>query len=312
MKNYYDILGVSKSATQDEIKKAYRKLARRYHPDVNKDDPAAETRFKEINEANEVLSDAEKRAQYDRYGENFAQYAAAGAAGAGPGAAWSAGQAHSPGYQYYNQTATPEDWQEAFGGSGFADIFGSFFGQDAQGRSYQARQQAGQDLEHEVEITLEEAFHGTTRSLQWPDGRTIEAKIPRGVKAGSRVRLKGQGAPGYNGGPNGDLYLNVRLFDHPRYMREGDDLKLTLPVDLYTMLLGGEISVPGIDRSVRLRIPPETQTGKVFRLKGLGMPNLRTPTRRGNLLVRVEPQLPAHLSTEEKALFEQLRSKRNR
>ena len=303
MKNYYDILGVNKSATQDEIKKAYRKLARKYHPDVNKDDPQAETRFKEINEAHEVLSDSEKRAQYDRYGEGYGQYANVGNA-----ANWAA--QGDQGYQYYTQTVAPEDMGDMFGGSGFEDIFGSFFGQDARGRSYQPRSFAGRDIEHPVDVSLEEAFHGTTRSMQWQDGRTIEAKIPRGVKSGSRVRLKGQGEPGQKGGPNGDLYLNVHVAPHPVYEREGDNLKVTLPVDLYTMLLGGQMDIASIDKTVKLNIPAETQTGKVFRLKGLGMPNLKNPTTRGNLLVRVEAQVPEKLTSKEKALYKQLKELR--
>lgn len=303
MKDYYNILGVSKEATQDEIKKAYRKLARKYHPDVNKDDPQAEARFKEINEAHEVLSDAAKRSQYDRYGEGFGQYASAGNA-----ANWAA--QGDQGYRYYTQTVSPEDMEDMFGGSGFGDIFGSFFGQDARGRTYQPRSYSGQDVEHEAEVTLEEAFHGTTRSLQWQDGRSIEAKIPRGVKTGSRVRLKGQGEPGFNGGPAGDLYLNIRVAPHAVYEREGDNLKITVPVDLYTMLLGGVIDVASIDKTVKLNIPEETQTGKVFRLSGLGMPKLKNPGERGNLLVRVEPRLPQTLSDEEKALFRQLRDLR--
>ena len=299
MKNYYDILGVNKSATQDEIKKAYRKLARKYHPDVNKDDPQAETRFKEINEAHEVLSDSEKRSQYDRYGEGYGQYANVG----GSAANWAA--QGDQGYQYYTQTVAPEDLDDMFGGSGFGDIFGSFFGQDARGHN-QPRGFAGRDIEHPVDVTLEEAFHGTTRSMQWQDGRTIEAKIPRGVKTGSRVRLKSQGEPGQNGGPNGDLYLKVHLASHPVYEREGDNLKITVPVDLYTMLLGGQINVASIDKTVKLNISAETQTGKVFRLKGLGMPNLKNPKTRGNLLVRVEAELPDKLTSKEKALYKQL------
>ena len=303
MKDFYETLGVSKTASADEIKKAYRKLARQYHPDVNKE-LDAEAKFKTINEAYEVLSDPEKRQQYDQFGPQYEQYARYGQ-NVGQAGRWAA--QGDQGYTYYTQTVNPED---IFGGSGFEDIFGSFFGRDANGRSYQPRSYAGQDIEHDIEVTLEEAFHGTTRSLQWQDGRTIEAKIPRGVNNGSRVRLKGQGEQGHNGGPDGDLYLNVRVIPHPVYERVGDDLKMTVPVDLYTMLMGGQIDVSSIDKSVKLNIPQETQTGKVFRLKGLGMPKLKKPDERGNLLVRVEPKLPEKLTGKEKALFKQLQELR--
>lgn len=303
MKDFYETLGVSKTASADEIKKAYRKLARQYHPDVNKE-LDAEAKFKTINEAYEVLSDPEKRQQYDQFGPQYEQYARYGQ-NVGQAGRWAA--QGDQGYTYYTQTVNPED---IFGGSGFEDIFGSFFGRDANGRSYQPRSYAGQDIEHDIEVTLEEAFHGTTRSLQWQDGRTIEAKIPRGVNNGSRVRLKGQGEPGHNSGSDGDLYLNVRVIPHPVYERVGDDLKVTVPVDLYTMLMGGQIDVSSIDKSVKLNIPQETQTGKVFRLKGLGMPKLKKPDERGNLLVRVEPTLPEKLTGKEKALFKQLQELR--
>jgi len=297
--NYYDVLGVSKNASQDEIKKAYRRMARQYHPDVNKDDPQAEAKFKAANEAHEVLSDTEKRAQYDRFGSQWKQ-------AQDSGFNWGA-QGGDGGYTYYTQTANPED---VFGGSGFEDIFGSFFGRDPRGNTYQSRAQAGQDIEHDVEITLEDAFHGTTQSLQWQDGRAIDAKIPAGVRHESRVRLKGQGAPGYNGGPNGDLYLRVHIAPHPRFERDGDGLKLTMSVDLYTLLLGGQIDVDGIDKTVKLTIPAGTQNGKVFRLGGLGMPNLKQKSKRDNLLVKVEARLPETLTGKEKALFKQLQGLR--
>lgn len=301
-RNYYDVLGVSKNATQDEIKKAYRRLARQYHPDVNKDDPQAEARFKAVNEAHEVLSDPEKRAQYDRFGSQWKQ-------AQNSGFDWGNWRARGGdgGYTYYTQTAAPED---IFGGSGFEDIFGSFFGGDPRRSAHRSRARSGQDIEHHVEITLEEAFRGATRSLQWQDGRTIEAKIPAGVRDGARVRLKGQGEPGHDGGTAGDLYLRVRIAPHPRFERDGDDLKLTVPVDLYTLLLGGQIDVAGIDKTVKLTIPAETQNGKVFRLNGLGMPALKNSSQRGNLLVRVEARLPEHLTGKEKALFKQLRELR--
>ncbi len=286
--NYYDVLGVQRKASQAEIKKAYRKLARQYHPDVNKDDPQAEVKFKAVNEAHEVLSDPEKRALYDQYGSQWNQVGA--------------GQPYQQ--QTYTQTANPQDF------GAFRDIFEGMFGASFDGfnnQGYREQQFAGQDIEYPVDVTLEEAFHGTTRSLRWEDGRVIEAKIPAGVHDRSTVRLRGQGEHGYNGGPAGDLFLRISLLPHPRYERSGDDLKLTQPVDLYTALLGGEIDVTGIDRTVKLTIPEGTANGRIFRLKGLGMPNLKRPDERGNLLVRVEVELPTQLSQKEKALIRQLR-----
>jgi len=171
--------------------------------------------------------------------------------------------------------------------------------------------QRGQDLEHAVQITLAEAFYGTERTLQWEDGRSLTAKIPRGVKSGSRIRLSGQGHPGISGGKSGDLFLVVDVLPHQQFERDGSDLQVKVPVDLYTLLLGGTVEVPTIDKTVRLTIPAETANGKQFRLRGLGMPSLRQPDERGDLLARVEVTLPKQLSSEEKQLFEKLREMRN-
>jgi curved DNA-binding protein len=204
------------------------------------------------------------------------------------------------------------------GGGGFSDFFETLFGGGGRSQrpfygdqqAYQARPRRGRDQEHMVEVTLEEAFRGTTRTLQYEDGRRIEAKIPPGVDAGSRVRLSGQGGSGTGGAASGDLYLRVEMLPHPTFQRDGDDLLTTVPVDLYTAVLGGKTSVSSLDRTVQLTIPPETPNGKVFRLRGLGMPKLRTPDQRGDLYATVEVQLPTQLDQEEKGLFEQLRAKR--
>lgn len=322
-KDYYKTLGVKKDASESEIKKSYRRLARKYHPDVNPDDKKSEERFKELNEAYEVLSDKEKRAKYDRFGSQWQQYERAG--GRAEDFDWSQWQSQSrAGTGAGYRTVTPEEFEQVFGGGGgasFSDFFETLFGGRPQaGTGYssgyggdpfrQARSQrrTGRDLEQETEITLEEAFSGATRTIQYENGRTIQARIPRGVRTGSRIRLGGQGEPGVGGGNAGDLYLAIRVLPHDTYRREGDDLYITVPIDLYTMLLGGSTSVSSLDRQVRLTVPAETDNGRVFRLGGLGMPNLQDPEKRGDLYVTVQVQLPQNLSESEVELFEQLRA----
>jgi curved DNA-binding protein len=325
-KDYYQILGVSKDASQDEIRRAYRKLARQHHPDVNPEDGGSEERFKEINEAYEVLSDPEKRKKYDRFGTQWRQYERAG--GQAEDFDWSQWQAQ-PGAGASYRTVSPEEFEEIFGGAGgFSDFFETLFGGRGPGRrgrrggfqtdfgsgrftQRQARPRSGQDVEQKVEITLEEAFHGTTRTLQYEGGRTIQAEIPPGVKTGSRVRLSGQGQPGAAGGDPGNLYLLVNVLPHERFERRGDDLHVNVPVDLYTAILGGTIVVSSIDRQVRLSIPPQTDNGKTFRLDELGMPQLRNSQKRGDLYATVEVQLPQNLGEQEKELFKQLRELRD-
>jgi curved DNA-binding protein len=317
-KDYYAILGVNKNATEREIKKAYRKLARKYHPDVNPGDETAEEKFKDINEAQEVLLDPEKRKLYDRFGSQWEQYQRAG--GQAQDFDWSQWQQQPGAGRTYTRTVNPEEFEELFGAQGgFSDFFESLFGGrmgDRRSRSdfggftqQQARPRRGRDQEHQIEITLEEAFQGTTRTLEWEDGRKINAQIPRGVKTGSRVRLSGQGGSG-SGGQAGDLYLRIKVRPHDHFQREGDDLKTTVAVDLYTAVLGGQVPVNSLDRTVNLTIPPETDNGKQFRLRGLGMPRLRNPDQRGDLYAVVSIQVPHNLSEAEKELFRQLREAR--
>jgi len=319
-KDYYQTLGVSKSADQDEIKKAYRKLARQYHPDVNPGDKASEEKFKEVNEAYEVLSDSEKRKKYDQFGSQWKQYTGSGGRpedfdwgtwGGGPG-----------GGGVHTRTVSPEEFQQMFGGGsgGFSDFFETLFGgmgrgrptgfEDIREREFTPRPRQGRNSEHNIQINLEEAFHGGTRVLQWDDGRKIEAKIPPGVKSGSRIRLRGQGQGGVGGGESGDLYLKVEVMPHNVFQREGDNLKIVVPIDLYVALLGGETEVRSLDKTVKLNIPPETDNGKVFRLKGLGMPKLKAKDERGDLYATVQIRLPKDLNQEEKHLFEQLKDMR--
>jgi len=321
-KDYYQTLGVSKTAEAAEIKKAYRKLARKYHPDMNPGDKTAENKFKDINEAYEVLSDAQKREKYDRFGSQWQQYSQTG--GRPEDFDWSQWRS-APGGHTQTRTMSQDEFEQMFGGGsmgGFSDFFEMLFG--GMGRTRPAgfgeqrgpnggqRARAGRDLEHTVQVTLEEAFHGAARTLRWEDGRTIQAKIPRGVRTGSRVRLSGQGDRGAGGAKRGDLYLNIEVLPHAIFQRDGDDLRTTAALDLYTALLGGTIKVSTIDRSVDLKIPPETQNGKVFRLRGLGMPRLRQPDQRGDLLVAVEVKLPGNLTDQEKELYRQLQDLRKR
>ena len=305
-KDYYKVLGVSKNASAEDIRKAYRKLARQYHPDVNKT-AGAEKRFKEINEANEVLSDPAKRKRYDEIGPDFARYANAGNGG--------------PGFQWSYSTNRPGE----FGGD-FSDFFRTLFGDaegvsgtinadDLFGRVSGARRRnravPGQDVETEVEVSLPEAFRGSEEQLELrePSGKTrrLTVKIPAGVRDGQRIRLSGQGSAGSNGAPAGDLYLRVRVEPHPLYTRDGDDLRMELPVALSEAMLGAEVTVPTLKGRVSLRIPPETQNGRTIRLAGQGMP--RATGGHGDLYVTVRVVLPTKLSDEDKELVRALGSR---
>ena len=310
-KDYYEALGVSRDADEKEIKRAFRKKARQYHPDVNPGDEAAEERFKEINEAYEVLSDPEKRAKYDQFGSAWKDWERRGGQ---PGdfnwGQWTSG---SPGGQRANvRYATAEDLEDLFGGgTPFSDFFSQLFGggggfRGAQGGAYRPRPQRGQDLEQEVEITFEEAYHGSTRLLH-KDGRRLQVKIPPGAATGTRIRMSGEGAPGAAGGQTGDLFLRVKVQPSPRFERRGDDLYTTVAVDLYTAILGGEAQVETPTGAVMLTIPAGTQNGQTFRLRGKGMPKLRHPEEHGDLYAEVEVELPTELSEHERELFQELK-----
>lgn len=320
-KNYYNILGVDKNSTQKDIKKAYRKLARKYHPDVNPGKKDAEAKFKEINEAHEVLSDSDKRKKYDELGSNWKQYeqwqrAGGEAQGRSPfeRAQRSAQQGGGQRSQY--RTMTEDDLNGMFGGTegGFSSFFHTFFGGDPNMRMAKNRRE-GQDVEQSVQITLEEAFSGTVRNFQMqnPDGgvRRIEAKIPAGVTSGSRIRLKGQGMPGSNGGGAGDIYLVTDVMKHNLFERKGDNLYLKFSVPLNTAVLGGDAEVNTLNGRVLLKIPKETQNGKVFRLKGKGMPLLGKTDVKGDLYAEIIVIIPERLSEREVELFEELRRLRS-
>ncbi len=310
-KDYYRILGVDKNASPEEIRKAYRRLARKYHPDVNPNDERAEARFKEINEAYEVLRDPEKRRKYDQLGVNWERYQQAG--GDPGGFDWSqwfagGGSTDQGGRYYYTEHV---DLGDLFGETGFSDFFQAIFGRPPRSsrrtRDFGTRTFAvdGRDIEQPVEISLEEAFHGTTRIVQ-VGRRRLEVRIPRGVVTGSRVRVAGAGEPGFDGGRPGDLYLVISVREHPVFKRDGDNLRMRLPVDLYTLILGGEVTVQTLKSRISLKIPPETKAGQVFRLRGQGMPHLRNPDQYGDLYVEVQPIIPQNLSSEERELFRKL------
>jgi DnaJ-class molecular chaperone len=324
-KDYYAILGVSRNATDKDIKQAYRRLARKYHPDVNPGDKSAEARFKEINEANEVLSDPEKRKKYDRFGDQW--QSAEQFAKAGRGAQWDFGK--GGGY-------TTAD----FGDLGdLGDIFGGIFQGFGTGAGTGTGRRAARprSLEHPVDVTLEEAYQGTKRVIQLQGEeacptcrgtgrvgkarcticggagrllkpRRLEVKIPPGVGDGSRVRIAGQGSEGY-GGSKGDLYLVVRVLPHQVFERKGDDLYAEIAISLITAILGGEVAVPTLKGKVALKVPPETQNGKVFRLAGQGMPHLNDSSK-GDLFTKVKVLLPTRLTLQERQLFEQLKTYR--
>lgn len=315
-KDYYKTLGVSKDATDKDIKAAYRKLARKLHPDVNPNDKNAEQQFKEVNEAYEVLGDPEKRKKYDSLGANWKDYEQYQRAGGGAPFTWGdmGGGARSSGGTTY-RTATPEEFEQIFGDLGGAsDFFRTFFGGAGGfgGRGASGANLRGQDIEQPVQVTMQEAYTGTKRLLQ-KDGKKIEVDIKPGVRTGSRVRLAKQGGPGAGGGPAGDLFLNIQVLPDPRFERNGDDLTVEVPVDLYTALLGGEVAVPTPKgTNVMLRIPPETQNGKSFRLANKGMPKLNEPNAFGNLYARVKVVLPDNLTKKEQELLQELAALRKK
>ncbi|HOG59353.1 MAG TPA: J domain-containing protein [Anaerolineaceae bacterium] len=311
-KDYYKILGLDKTAKEADIKSAYRRLARKYHPDVNPGKPEAEEKFKEVNEAYQVLSDPEKRQKYDQFGSQWQQYRSAG--GSPEDFNWGPWRSQPSGGTSY-RTVSQEELNQMFGGmGGFSDFFETLFGGFGMGGvSSKASHQPGagttrrgtafRDVQHEVEITLEEAFSGTKRLLQFEGGKRIEASIPPGVDTGSRVRLSGQAG-------GADLFLRVVVLPHAVFTRKGSDLYTRVPVDFYTAALGGEVSVPTLTGAVRLTIPENTDSGKVFRLKELGMPGLKSPQTRGNLYATVEVHLPKHLTPAEKDKIRELRNMR--
>jgi len=302
-RDYYKILTVDKKASQDEIKKQYRKLARKYHPDKNPDDKASEEKFKELQEAYEVLKDPEKRSKYDTLGSNWKQYQHAGA----DGFDFSQWANSGKGRQY----RTSDDM---FGrGGGFSDFFQSFFaGGQPQGRGFGGggrsagfRQIKGQNYEATIKLNLTDAFNGTSTLLN-VDNKKIKINLKPGVKDGQILRVKGKGASSQHGGENGDLLLKIHVINNTSFKLKENNLHLTIDLDLYTAMLGGKISVNTMDKPISLNIPAETSNGKVLRLKGKGMPVYGKPDEFGDLYLKINISLPKKLTPEEVKLFEKL------
>jgi len=291
--DYYKILGVDKSATQDDIKKAYRKLARKHHPDLNPGDKEAEKKFKELNEANEVLSNAENRSKYDKYGEH-----------------WKHGEEYEKAQhqqsQYQNRG---EDFE---GVEDFSDFFQSMFGGAGGGFGRNSRGSSsgkfkGQDIQAELNLNLKDAAK-THQQIFDINGKKVRITIPAGVYDGQQIKLKGHGNEGFNGGPNGDLYITFNIKPDPDFERVGDDLKTKIVIDLYTAVLGGDVKVETLEGSVNLKVKPETQNGTTVRLKGKGFPVYKKDGDFGDLFVTYEVKLPTSLTEKQKELFQQLKN----
>lgn len=297
--DYYKILGVNKSASQDDIKKAYKKLARKHHPDLNPSDPDAKRRFQEINEANEVLSDPEKRKKYDQYGEHW-QHADQ----------FEAQRQQQRQYQgQYGEGGGGGFWSSSGGFSGedgeFSDFFESLFGSRSGRRGRSSGGFRGQDFNAELQLSLRDAAQ-THKQVLTVNGKNIRITIPAGVENGQTIKLKGQGGPGTNGGPSGDLYITFVIPEDPVFKREGNNLYVTASLDLYTAVLGGEQVVETLDGKVKLKVKPETQNGTKVRLKGKGFPVYKKEDQSGDLIVTWSVVIPTHLTEKQKELFREI------
>lgn len=294
--DYYQVLGINKNATTDEIKKAYRKLARKYHPDLNPNDKTAHQKFQQINEANEVLSDAEKRKKYDQYGKDWKhadafeearkqqgqqQYARGGSGG------------QFQGFEEYDM-----------GEGGFSSFFESLFGQASGRRGGQVKYR-GQDYQAELKLTLEQAYTTHQQTLT-VDGKNVRITIPAGIENGQKIKLKNYGSQGMNGGPNGDLYITFSIMDDPKFKRLGNDLYTSIELDLYTAILGGDATIQTMNGKVKVKVKPETQNGSKIKLSGKGFPVYKKDGQYGNLYITWSIKIPTNLSEKERSLFEEL------
>lgn len=289
--DYYKILGLEKNASEDDIKKAYRKLARKYHPDLNPNDKEAHSKFQQINEANEVLSDPEKRKKYDEYGEN-----------------WKHAEHFEQAKQQQHSRGTArggfQDFSGEFDDDRFSDFFESLFGQQGR-RQRQNVKFRGQDYNAELHTNLEEAYKTHQHTLN-VNGKNVRITVPAGIANGQVIKLKGHGGPGVNGGPNGDLYITFVISDDPRFKRMGNDLHMTVNLDLYTAVLGGEITLDTLGGKIKLKVKEETQNGTKVRLKGKGFPVYKKEGEFGDLIVTYHIKIPTGLSEKQKELFRQL------
>ncbi|MCY0969381.1 J domain-containing protein [Chryseobacterium wangxinyae] len=301
--DYYKILGIDKNASPEDIKKAYRKLARKLHPDLNPGDKEAEKKFKELNEANEVLSNVENRAKYDKYGEN-----------------WKHGEEYEKAQQQQRQYQSQGGGNYGGGfagadfgeGEDFSDFFQSMFGGEGGDFGRSSRGSAsgkfkGQDVQAELTLNLKEAAKSHQQIFDI-NGKKVRITIPAGVYDGQQIKLKGHGNPGFNGGPTGDLYITFNVIQDPNFERAGNDLKTKVAIDLYTAVLGGDVKVETLEGSVNLKVKPETQNGTTVRLKGKGFPVYKKEGESGDLFVTYEVKLPTNLTEKQKELFEQLKN----
>ena len=307
-KDYYSILGVAKNATADEIKKKYRKLAMKYHPDKNPGNKAAEDKFKTIGEAYEVLKDPEKRKKYDRLGENWQDYQQSAQPGRDGGPDFS-----SWARQQGGRSSRSGNMDDLFGGGGFSDFFDFFFsGQGARsGRQGMNTPSRGKDLSATMEISLEQAFHGTDADVAIGNEQ-IRVHIPPGVRDQQVLRVKGKGGTGRSGGERGNLLIGIGISDHPTFERKDDDLHTELSIDVYTAILGGQVDLQTLKGHLTVTIPAGTSSGKTLRLKGQGMPVFGAKQVAGDLYVRIMITVPTRLTAEEKDLFLKLRLMRNK
>ncbi len=294
--DYYKVLGVDKNASTDDIKKAYRKLARQYHPDLNPNDKEAHKRFQQINEANEVLSDPEKRKKYDQYGKDWKH-------------AEEFEKAKQQQRQYAGRSGGPsfggQTFSGDFEGGDFSEFFESLFGgMGTRGRRRETKFK-GQDYHAELRLSLREAYTTHQRTLTI-DGRNVRITIPAGIEDGQKIRLKGYGAPGVNGGPAGDLYISFQIEDDPHLKRSGNDLHTTATIDLYTAILGGETTINTLNGKLKLKVPPGTQNDAKVRVKGKGFPVYKQEGQFGDLYITYKVKIPTHLTEKEKELFTEL------
>jgi curved DNA-binding protein len=298
--DYYKVLNVDKTASEKDIKDAYRKLARKYHPDLNPNDTEANKKFQQLNEANEVLSDPEKRKKYDQYGENWqhgAEYERQ---------AKQQQQSRAQGTYAGGQSTGFEDFE---GGGDFSDFFQSMFGQGGGASGGRQSKYRGQDFNAELRLTLAESAETHKQTLA-VNGKNIRITIPAGIENGQNIKITGHGAPGVNGGPAGDLHITFLITDDPRFKRDGSDLYCTVKLDLYTAVLGGEVTVDTLKSKVKIKVAPETQNGTKVKLKGKGLPVYKKENETGDLYVTYDIQIPRGLSEEQVKLFEQLKESR--